>query len=86
MKPSSIVRRGYSKDLMPLARRFGHFAGFGSVMRPGRMAQQRKNKKYAAVTTGRRRRGQRSGAGASRRPGVASLTVRSLTGGPVPAE
>ena len=30
MTPSSIARRAYTKDSLPLARRFGLFAGLGA--------------------------------------------------------
>ena len=41
MKPSSIARRGYTKDSTPLARSFLLFGNLCSVVRQGRMTQQR---------------------------------------------
>ncbi len=41
MKPGSIAMAGYTKDSIPLARRFIRFCSLCSLVRQGRMAQQR---------------------------------------------
>jgi hypothetical protein len=41
MKPGSIAMGGYTKDWLPIARRFDRPANFGSIPRPGRATEQR---------------------------------------------